>query len=297
MRRLELLIKEVRQATTTNDINSISDFELMRYFNDGQKAIQNVIYQANSSADVFVKQYLFDLVSGQTIYSLPKDIYAQNSVASVSLLRNNIIQPLKRSEYREQEISLGYSLMGKNLILSTDPQALSAPQCLMTYNYRLPSLSLRVGKVSSVLGQVITLTTPITGFEDLFEYVSIVDAKGERILNTDSNGNKIQKDLFITNYDSMTFELTVEGDISDVTNAHYVVLGRDATSNCTLPEDCEPFLLSYVQMRVLGKISSSDIQVEGAFTAEEREAISTLFADNVKDALYPVSSDTDYMGY
>lgn len=301
MRRLELLIKEVRDASDTNDLNSVTDFEIMRYFNDAQKAIQNVIYQANSSADVFVKEYLKTITSGTQRYDLPIDIYAQNSVVSVNLLRDSsIIQNLRRVAYREKETAFGYSLLGKKFVLTSDPSTTASSQVLLTYNYKLPMLSLRVGKVSAVDDGLNTITLEsdyLAEFFNRYEYVSIVDKKGAMVMDADSDGNVVSKQLFIDSFDESTFTIQTDGDLSNVTTDHYVVMGINSTSHSLLPDECEPYLLSHVQRRVLGKISSEDIQTESSFTAEEREDINGLFSDNVKDSLYPVISDTYFLGY
>lgn len=301
MRKLELLIQEVRDVSDTNDINSVSDFELMRYFNDAQKAIQNVIYQANSSADIFVKEYIKTITSGVQRYDLPVDIYAQNSVVSVNLLRDGgILQTLRRVAYREKETAFGYALLGKKFILTSDRSTVASSQVLLTYNYKLPTLSLRVGKISAVDdgANTITLDTEVLdGFQNRYEYVSIVDKKGAMIMDTDTDGNIVSKQLYIDSYDESTRTIQTDGNLSNVTTDHYVVMGINATSNCMLPDECEPYLLSHVQRRVMGKISSEDLQTESAFTLEEREDINGLFSDNVKDSLYPVISDTYFLGY
>lgn len=301
MRRLDLLIKEVRQSSDTADLNSITDFELMRYFNDAQKAIQNVVYQANSSADIFVKEYLMTLEAEKQQYPLPMDIFAQNSVVSVSLTRDGrIFQPLKRSAYREKDVVLGYSLLGKNVVFTSNPTNMGSREALITYNYRLPVISLRVGKISAVDNNAKTITLEagyLEDFQNTYEFISIVDKFGNRILDTDSLGNQVQKNLYIENFNESTFVITTDGDLSNVDNTHYVVMGENSSSHSFLPEECEPFLLSHVQRRTLSKISSEDVIKESAFTAEERQDIITLFEDNVKDILYPVNTDKDYMGY
>lgn len=301
MRRLELLIKEVRQSSDTNDVNSITDYELQRYFNDGQRAIQAVIYKANNSADVFVKEYLKTLVSGQQRYDLPADIYARNSVVSVNIVRDmKVIQNLRRVAYREKETAFGYALLGSKFVLTSDPSTIASRKALLTYNYQLPSLSLRVDKIASVDSGAGTITLSaqyLEEFQERYEYISIVDKKGALVQDTDADGNIVPKMLFIDSFDPSTFTITVEGDLSNVTDEYYVVMGANATSNSLLPEECEPYLLSYVQRRVLGKIASNEIQTEGAFSAEEREELKTLFEDNVKDSLYPVIQDNYFLGY
>ena len=47
----------------------------------------------------------------------------------------------------------------------------------------------------------------------------------------------------------------------------------------------------------MAKVSSTDINVETILTQEERNDIEDLFANNVKDIFYPVSSDLNYLEY
>lgn len=301
MKKLELLITEVRESSDTKDLNSVTDFELMRYFNDAQKAVQNVIFQANSSADIFVKEYIKSLVADVQRYDLPLDIYAQNSVVSVNYLRDGkILQNLRRVAYREKETAFGYSLLGKKFVLTSNPSTTASSQVLLTYNYKLPELSLRVGKIADVddVTKIITLDTEyLSDFQNRCEYISIVDKIGQLVQNVDVDGNVVSKQLYLDSFNESTFEIQTDGDLSNVTTDHYVVMGINSTSHSFLPDECEPFLLSYVQRRILGKISSEDLANEGAFTLEEKEALTTLFEDNVKDSLYPVIQDTYFLGY
>ena len=104
LRRLEILATEVREVTDTKDINSLGVYELMGYFNDGQKQIQKIIFTANPSTDIFTKSFKYtpaDLVSGG--YNLPFDIYAHNSVtALIPVSGDRLGKALDRISYAER---------------------------------------------------------------------------------------------------------------------------------------------------------------------------------------------------
>jgi hypothetical protein len=291
MRRLELLVNEIRDNTDTNDINSIKTYEIMRYFNDAQKMIQKIIYASNQSASIFVKSASYDVAGSSTVaFTLPSDIYAHNSINSVHSLKDNkIAQTLSRVAYRERESLWGYALLDNQIILTTPPEVSTISALLVNYVYRLPTISYRLGKVASVATQVVTIDPSSliddTGFQDRYDKYSIVDA----------NGDIIACELNLDSFSGSDFTFT--GDLTDVAADQYIVCGDFGTSHSKLPPSCEPLLMAYVQRRILNKIKSNEVNAEQIFTQEERADIEDLFRDNVKDALYPVSSDTNYLGY
>lgn len=290
MRRLELLEKEVRESTDTVDENSLNTYELMRYFNDGQKLLQKILYTANQSADLFIRSENIAVTSGVKSYPLPDDIYARNSVVGLMTANGHKITRMSPQELQNM---YGYALYGKNIMLSFDP----TENLVLDYVYKLPVISFRLaqvdtfdtgaGTIDAVAGSIIANED----FVDRFDYYTIVD----------SDGNIKAPKMKLSSLAGLTFtftgDLTGGTDYDGVAAGDYVVCGKFGTSHSELPDECEPFLLTYVQRRILAKISSSDIQSESAFTSEERQDIQDLFLDNVSDALYPVSSDVDYLGY
>lgn len=290
LRRFELLVNEVRESTDTKDINSIGAYEVMRYFNDAQKQIQKIIFTANPSADIFVRQATYDITDRtQVAYELPSDIYAHNSVNSLMSVKDGrIAQSLTRVAYREKEALWGYALLDNSFVLTSSPDVSTISQILVNYVYRLPVMGYRiVQSTSAALGSIINmdLSTLIDdeGYTERYDKYSFVD----------SNGVIKASELTLS---IVGLDYTFDGDISGVEIGDWLVCGDFGTSHSCLPPACEPYLMSYVQRRILNKISSTEVASENVFTTEERADIEDLFKDNVKDALYPVSSDTDYLG-
>lgn len=297
LRRFELLVNEVRENTDTEDINSVGVYEIMRYFNDAQKQIQKIIFTSNPSADIFVKQAMYPVAgSSDVAFDLPFDIYAHNSVSALfSMKDNKIAQTLSRVAYREKETLWGYALLNKQFVLTTAPEVSTVSDILLNYVYQLPILSYRIGKVDSVLGQVVTASDIIADedFTQKYDKYTIVDKDGN-VKQSASLTNQSNQ-LELTSFVGLDFTFT--GDLSQVVAGDYIVCGNSGTSHSKLPDECEPYLMTYVQRRILNKISSNSTSAENVFTMEERADIEDLFKDTVKDALHPVSSDSYYLGY
>lgn len=300
LRKFEFLVNEVRDTTDTQDINSINIYEIMRYFNDAQKNLQKIIYSANPSADIFVSQASYSLERNKVAYDLPFNIYAHNSVSSVSSLKDSkIANTLTRVAYREKEILRGYSLLDKQIVLTSSPEISSISELLVNYVYKIPTLSPRLAKVASI--DLVTNTIAIDPasvidddkFQERYDKYSVVDSRGTQKAR--------QLHLVDFNGTSFEFEGNLEADsqygLSGVEVGDWIVCGDNATSHSLLPESCEPYLLSYVQRRILSKLSSVDTQVEVLFSESERADIEDLFKDNVKDPIYPVITDSFFLGY
>ena len=300
MRRFELLVNEVRENTDTKDINSVGFYEIMRYFNDAQKQLQKIIFSSNPSADIFVKQVNYQVAGEVVAYDLPFDIYAHSSITSVNSIKDNrISQTLVRVAYREREALWGYSILDKQFILSTTPEATTIDSIRLNYVYQLPVISYRLAQITAID----TVTGVVTvdganiisdeGFVDRYDQYSIVNSRGDQTCNQ----------LTLTNFAGLdfTFEGNLEANadlgLAGASVGDWIVCGNSGTSHSKLPDECEPYLMAYVQRRILNKISSREVANEQVFSMEERMDIEDLFKDNVKDALYPVSSDTYYLGY
>lgn len=289
MRRLELLVQEVRDSSDTNNINSYSIYELMRYFNDGQKLIQKILYTANPATAMF--RTFEDITPSSTgVVALPTDIYAKAAIDSVGFIRSNgYFSKLAKVEYAEFDNLYGYTIIDDNLLV---PEKNTTDKIRINYVYQLPILSYRLGKVATV--DDVAKNISIDGgsliadatFDTRYEYYSIVDKKGV----IKASGLLLDEALGL----SMDFDS--ESDLSLVTVGDYVVCGSKGSSHGLLPDECESFLMTYVQRRIKDKVSSETASTENVFTKEERQDLQDLFADNSRDQKYPIATDLDFMG-
>ena len=82
MRRIEHLINDVRFQTNEQS-NRFSNLKFNKIFNDAQTEIVRIINMRSSENTFFSQIYATDLVSNQSCYPLPSDVYARNSINSV----------------------------------------------------------------------------------------------------------------------------------------------------------------------------------------------------------------------
>lgn len=279
--RSDILLTQIREESDTTDDNSLSDQILLRYINDAQKTIQNIIFQNDKLNNVFTQWKEITTNSSTLEYSLPNDVFAENSIIGVYAINSSdeVLYRYEKGGFGEKGSSRQYSLKNRKIVLSTYP----TNNLLVVYNYRYSSLSKRVASVDSVASQVITVTEILANFDSLDEYVTIVDKYGTQIVTG----------LYIDSYSNPS--LTVEGDLTDVTSSHYVVLGRDASSHSDLPEECEPYLKEFVKRKIYAHINSTKLKDTAVFTQQEKEDIADLFADKNSDIEYPYIVDTDYL--
>lgn len=281
LNRADILINRIREESDTVDENSLSDFVMLQYLNDAQRCIQNVIFQSDQLNNVFTTYASITKVADQVEYDLPSNVYAENSIISVWTLRsgNRTGSRYLKNEYGERTHALGYSVRNRKIIFNNPPDE----NILVIYNYRLPAISTRVGTISNIASQDVTLTNITTDFENKTEYVSVVDKYG------------VQKgtEFYIDGFSSPT--LTLEGDLTGLSNGEFIVMGKSASTHSSLPEECETFLKVFVQRKVLAHINSKKIANVDVFTQQERKDIEDLFADKHSDIEFPVVIDPDYM--
>jgi hypothetical protein len=281
--RTDILINRIRQESDTEDENSLSDFVMTQYLNDAQRTIQNIIFQSDQLNNVFTTYIVLTAVNGQVEYDLPSNVYAENSIISVWTLGNNNRPGIRydKLSYGEQSLAYGYSVRNRKIVFNHAPQQ----DVLVIYNYRLPLMSLRAGGISGVASQVISMTDILDNWENVAEYVSIVD----------KYGTQIQTQLYIDSFSDPS--LTVEGDITSVTSSHFVTIGGNSSTHSSLPEECETLLKVFTQRKVLAHINSKKVANSDIFTKEERQDIEELFADKHSDIEYPVIVDYDYLDF
>lgn len=287
MRRAELLFNEARLSTNTTDIASVSPLLLQGYMNRVHSYLEDLLFLVNDENDLFLKDYEFNLIRGQDEYPLPIDIYAKSSIDNVAVsFLNGLSQtflPLKKVSRKQRGFTFGYFVQNTQLVFTPKPQ--SPLRIKMTYQMKVPSVGVRVGKISTFTSTQIVLTDYVSGITSGSDFICIVDFDGN-ILNktTDLNGNTYFVPIKMTNDSSGT--LTVDNSIGAVADA-YVVSGKYASSHSQLPDECEKYLITALERLIQYRQSSSDINTSNVFSAEELVTIKEVFADNSYDDAKP----------
>lgn len=290
MRELKFLVNEVRIATDNVDENGVKDREISRYFADGVKAIQAIVFKNNPLCSYFQKSVEFPSASTR-VYTLPSDCYGQNAVSRVEVKgAGDRWSTLKR--VWPEDGYFGWYTQNNTLVLSGD-EGESFPEVIrVTYFYRLARPALKLS----------TIQTPAVSSilcSETFDNAEAVKTD-TFVTVTELDGTIIQSGL---RADSITLGTTIALnastplDLGLVSAGDSVVLGSHSTFKVDLPDECEPFLLDYVQKRVFGRNNySAEARLAQDFTEEDKMHIASIFGDAGQSITDTPITDTDFMG-
>lgn len=135
------LIDEIKKFTNNTNNDRFSDADVLLLLNDGQRAIQTIIFNHSPNGNIFSKEYVFDMVAEQNEYDLPDDIFAENSVNEVLL--TNFPSPAKRITAKERRNGRGYYLIGRKIYFAPKPSSSVNNGISLIYTYKLPVLESR----------------------------------------------------------------------------------------------------------------------------------------------------------
>ena len=273
MLTVEQIITKAKRSTNTTQIGSISALLCVDYLNKIQSYIEDQLFLVNDENDLFIKDYEFDLISGQDAYDLPTDIYAKSSIdnVAVSFLNglSNTYLPLKKVSRKQRGFTFGYFIQENQIIFT--PRPTSTLKMKVSYQRKIPTLSIVAANVDTVVSNTINLVninSEITSFLAESNYVCIGGRSGLQILSETSTS------------------ITVDS-ASGVTSGTPVLLGKYATNISELPDECEKYLISALERMIQYRQSSTDFNVSNLLTSEELNTIKEVFADNSYDDAKP----------
>jgi hypothetical protein len=285
MRELKYLINEVREATDNRDTNGVKDKEIIRYFQDGIKSIQALIFKNNPLCSYFQESEEYTPVAGTREYDLPDDCYAFNAVSRVEYQNENDVWCQLERAWPEDNF-LGWFTRGKKLVITGDENQEYPETLRVWYFKRLPRFDKSWGAVDTVVGDTVNLTGTIdTDFATVDGFASfklstggdITAATGLRILSSTSS--------------SVTFD-----SASGMGPGHLMTMGQNTSMALDMPDECEPYLIDYVSRRVFARNNyASDGAKIDVFTQEERADLISIFADAGQAITRTPVTDTDFL--
>jgi hypothetical protein len=293
MRRLEFLLNSLRRSTDNVQTSAITDAEMVEWYNDGQKLIQNLIFKMNPKADIFQAVEVYD-ANQEGVYDLPEDIYAVNAISLVEasigqdMNDNDGFFPISRVDDSDRTYLAGYFIRNSQLIF-TGNQATFHPytQIRVTYFRALPRVDKRWGEIQTVNSGVSLVLQ--SGYDDLAstvdDYVTVVN----------SLGAVIRDGIRINSFGGATW--TTTDALTGVTAGMYVLMGGYSTNISELPVECEPYLQDYVRKRLFGRNIYDDTKNQDIFTAEQKEELIRLFSNNSKEILSPPITDLTFLDF
>jgi hypothetical protein len=277
MRRLELIIKQIRRQTENEEFDSfvgISDEEFIQYVNDAQNNLQAKIIQQHPR--VFIKEKIIDAVSGQESYTLPIDCFLNNKVHNVEYSPTGdeddyyVLQEdtIKSRNPGVTGSPVKYIRMSAKLLMVPYPQ--SSGKIRLNYVERLRSLDKRRAQLGEEAASgYVTLNADGTNQTlNLDESILDVDTdsigENDYVCIVDSKGNQLATALEVVSCNSSQLVVKSTSDTvsvsSQVPKGSYIVLGPDASTHSELDETVERYLISYCAWKILKRDSSVDSQ-------------------------------------
>lgn len=293
MRRLEFLLTSVRRSTDNVQTSAISDAEMIEWFNDGQKLIQNIVFKMNPKADIFKAVEVYD-ASSDGVYDLPSDIYSVNAISLVEASfgtgsgDNDGYVPISRVDESDRAYLAGYFTRDSQVIFTGYRNNQQFSNIRITYFKALPRFDKRWGTIQTVNSGVSLVL--LAGYDDLAgtvdDYVTVVD----------SSGTVIRENIRITSFAGGATWTTTDA-LTGVIAGHFVCMGSYSGNLSGLPNECEPYLLDYVRKRLYGRNVYNDGDKQEGFTAEQKDELIRLFSNNTKEMLSPPITDLTFLDF
>jgi hypothetical protein len=289
MRRLEQLINDIRFNSDNLQTSRFASIRLMKFFNDAQRELQSLIVSMDSAEKWFTEFQYQDLVYLQESYDLPSDIFGLSYVRSVGRAvdqspDNQLYVPLDMISEKERRYRLGYILAASKILMSPLPTVNLGSGLRISYVKQLPTLSIRVGQISSFTPGVSIqlgagyITDQITDYDD---FISVVD----------QDGLIQQSGIRVTGYNTGTGLISTSSTLADVSNGDYVVIGKVSTTNSQLPDVCEGVLTSMVEKAMQRVDASQEFNWADLVSEEQKAAIMAVVQGGQHDTMYPPITD------
>lgn len=284
MRELPYLISDVREQTDNRDTNGVKDREFIRYFNDGVKTIQAIIFKNNPLCNFYQESVIFSPTNGTREYDLPSDCYGDNAVSMIELEGNSHWYPIERVWPEDGANFFGWFVRGKKIVISGCEDRNLSQRIRVWYFKRIPRFDKSWAKVTGVAGQVITLTDIDSDLFQVDRFASFKQPDGSDRLDA------------IPFVKTSATTITATGDITTVVANDLLTMGKKSSMTLDIPDECEPYLLDYVAKRVYGRNNyGTDASKLDQFTEEERSNIIAIFADASQALVRAPITDTEYL--
>jgi hypothetical protein len=260
-RYVSYLIDDVRNSTENTDFSDtvgIKDAEFLRFLNDAQWRIHNLIVQKHPS--VFITEYTTSVVGDQEAYSLPIKAMMGNKVTQVEYTSqtagNNYFYPLRPGSLFQRSAGPGsgsgigspthYIRKGGQILLTPIPSS-SQGQLKINYVHKLPKLDLRRGSIASATLDSSTNTITALSMDVSTDTIDSTELdKFTRLSIVDEEGNVKMSNIKYTNIDSGTGVVTVDSSFTydsgeTIAAGNYVVAGPYSSTHVMLDDMVENF--------------------------------------------------------
>lgn len=289
-RYIEHLIEDARDSSENTDFSTttgIQDREFIRYLNEGQQRLHNLIVQQHPR--VFEQDVEYQISKGQETITLPEDIHVKNMVTMVEYSYNGdedeycVLAPTSpRNRQSGIEGVPTHYFVRNNKVFITPTSDNIGGKLRVSYIRRVKKLNRRLASVSNaVLGTNTITSLTVNVISDSVDVETLARAN-EYFTVVDSQGNIKMNNVRFSEINTSTGEVTIDpsftfqpGETIDSTD--YLVAGRDSSTHIdfNLTDMSERYIEAFCIFKIFKRDSSIDAaEVETELSALEDEIVS-----------------------
>lgn len=294
MRRADFLILAVREIsrTTANEDASVPvlDNTILQYLNDAKNRLSTLLLGLKNTQRPFLTEKTISLVGSQAEYSI-SDRMAMNKhihqvMYSNSGLDADYVLLAKLNIFnRDLDASTtpaGYYVANGQIVITPPPSA-SVGTIKVMYDRAPDDLDIRRGKITTVNGLTSTGFTSIvldsTADESSTPNLSTIDY----ICVCDADGAVQTYNIPVGSYNTLSNTLTPRAGFTFASGEtlaadNYVTFGKYTTTHCSLPDECERYLIHYAAQSVMHQESSNDVVMQSQILQTMEQDILKGFA-------------------
>lgn len=314
---LDLILNRIRRmtqqesftdsATLTSQIG-LQTQTLVDLYNEGLQVLRGIVY--TSAQDLYIKTDTQNITANTETYTLPTDNFLNVNVLNVEFkygTGDNEYRKLRKAYVHDRDGEADgdpyrYTQQENTIHITPVPTTATTNGLRITYEYQLPAMDVRRGKISAVDDgddpTSITITDTTQGDISLAG-----DIKGLYITVVDKYGTQQMKDIPISSYDSGTGIITLESFTSSASESiavnDYVVMGPNTTTHSPFPDFCDSFLVDYVTAGIMEMYGHPSIGVASAKVDTHKEQLMNVFAiyNTDQEMIDRYDVDRDFQGW
>lgn len=290
MARADKLAERIRRLTHTQSYTDSATSTAQRglqtqtivdLMNEAHEVIHGILFDNGTST--YIKQSLLDISANTESVTISTDAFMGVNVLNVEYKygsgADDYYKLKKMTEHERDTRSPGdaisYIQRENTILLHPIPSQAITSGLRVTYEYQLPTVDVRRGKISAVDdgNDPTSITIAANGLATAA--LSDSDLVGTYITVVDKDGNQQMKNIPITAYDTGTGVITLgsfTSESSEVVSVNdYVVIGANSSTHSPFPRACEPFIVEYVKRNVY------ELNADPMLNASDRKLISLQF--------------------
>lgn len=286
------------------ETTGISDEEFIQYLNDAQEQLQSDIVRNHEN--LFIGDYTYDIVGGQSEYPMPDDAYIGNRLSNVFFSHNgnsNNRKLLKAGSLKERTFTqVGvpsiYIRSSGKLILSPVPQSSISDGLFINYVYLLNKLDKRRARIDTVTTSGNTITALKFDLSEELDSTALLNKCFMCVV--DKCGEVKMRRIPISDINISTGDVTLEPgfeflDGESIASGDYVVAGKFASNVSELPDMCERYFIQYCNWKILKRDSSNDSAESSTEVDAMRAEIVETFKEIDDDVKTVTITDTSFL--